>query len=1544
MAAQDYDNTRESPDCPPHHTEARASGCHDNRRLRFQHRQSSFAHSRMDPPNKPRRGLGGQITTPSDVNEDVSIFPSVFSASASAITVSEYGDTEMTASTTEEEYYSPLTRKAIDRVEDAPIAECLNDTIGDIITPESNSEQTADGSVIIHNIEVPHGLSREVSRTSADGHAETDSPSETSGLSSISTGSSFFGTSAETGIQGVLMNVQTFLYEVVYLVVKGNTFLTPLMTALLVVDFLQLLSFAVDPGPNDYGTSYIFNEYLMEALKVLRFLPSTTTATVTYLMAGAATATLVFISFVCVYMNRQLRASRIPPIFLIRFVRVAISLVVTVLFIPINTVYIRCVVAIIQQQGSSIEWTIIVAVILAIQVCFIVVAVTVNLIFYQADMKEPRMLGKMHSRVDAAMLLAKVVMVFVYNVVLAGNFTDEQFSYFFLPVMLGCFTLIALSLAVFQPYYRLPTNILRAGFFVTVACCAAVYHIGLMFGLHPALVDALLIAVNVTVNVLSVVTIIGLEFCYTYPVRRFLKALHAHMPPRSPTTGAQEPLDRGDALPPAVAAARPHWIMPFAVEISMRRKVAEIRWLSRKIKHRLRQRPVSLPGFEADDEPVDISDLETQREDAINDCFRVYQFAFRSYPTEMWVCASYFATISAFRPLAVTDCNKRALRIQELAQGRTSLDTMYFFFQAFRSRRTGGNDDEIARLERQRRLKSTAHDQQQLLDDRREFWRQVRVLKNRVVTPKALSDINRLTSRMSFAIDRLNANYISLLQEATPRILRQYATFLRDVMGLEGPAHLYMDHAYELEADTAKETANVQAIDLANGRSKGVLFGVVQTGLEVRALVCCLMLAGILVGMAASMYFIVRLVFQHILALFFAFTGVMYGLQLCANGLLNYAARDDPAMAVGFLPMTENLFTAILKTGSTSFIEQAFSQVELGTILALDDTILPQAFKAAYLEEIDTLEWAGDTFYPHFITTWVIGKFSAHISRLTDTLIDVWHDVPLLDAINIAQASMLEGPHEFIPSDEDVEVMSVGEALTTLLHTIKRISTANKAALLALDGTYPLGHDAYETDIAFVLANVPLIYDELERQHEEFLVTAHLFPFTLTCLLAALAISFSAVMIVTTIAVFILPLQRSYYRTLDLLAVFFFIPNDIMKRLTENDDDRKGTRPRSPTKRPHAVMFNVPDSPMATNMSTTSDQNTEPFSNAEDALDDAARAKHWRRSRPILVRSMIVGVLPRIAISGLVILQLYDAFTGFLVYRVIGDANIGSQFFMLFSGVISSVSIAGQLQRLASYEFMTGVPANETRTAMLGHTDRLNAVYSYFTSTTHAYGSHYFDEIMEQSFFEVVALKLADYLTPATWVAGDESSTIMTLMYEPNCPLEQVSPTLCAAIMGGSGRSIPFESQAGLLMASQFGMMASRMLAGLPTNQTWDSAEFFQEIDRYGQSMYFLDMMNAVYNRLVDSIDFTINVMGIFTVLLGVLIAVLYVFIFRPIAMLTKRKYDELAVNLDIVVRTHRIELDDETRTIIEKHRPVVLDQFDVSDPNASEASDEMAF
>ncbi|KAG9397631.1 tmcB-like protein [Carpediemonas membranifera] len=1389
-------------------------------------------------------------------------------------------------------------------------------------TGESNSDEA-------HTPDDDQRINRQQSGDSTLTDERLDGRSEVSAVSAATTTQSFFSGGDAVGMSGAFRRARMFAYEMVYLVVKGNRLVGPLMILLHFIEFLQLLSFAVDPcgreAVSQFGTSVVLNKYIAIILSVFRLMPNFGEYhTALYVACSIVTAALVIFLVLSIGLNRRLTSSNVPPLIFIRTMRVLLCMLVTILFVPVASAFTQVAVSLLSDSPSLIK-IVLAVVVICILIAFTGVTAAVAALFIQPELAHPSPLGRISARSDVITLIIKAAVVCTYHVF------DGTTAYY-LPgiILIWCLGANTMCLTVSQPYFYRVTNILRVTMLGLVAVVAACFQAGLAMRLPPPAVDLALLLSSLATVLVSVALGLVIPVLYSIPTRLFVASNHAIL----------------DGQPAKLR--RPTWILPHAVGLSMRPMYRQIERLDSTIQRLQRQQPMSIPGFESEDAEDDpaVEKLIVERNTVVDDCFRVFQHAFRQYPNSLVVCAAYFSMVTAYRPSCSSDCMRRSQRVKDLNASFESFDMMYFFFQAFRTTGRGGSNDEIARLERQRRLRETIRDQHNLMDDRAAFWKEIRQLRTRAVTSARVHQITEISSRMSVTIDRVNSNYNYLLRDATPRILRQYSSFLRDVMGLERSASRFMERADELEAST-KGSSSVQVQDL-DTRHAGYLFGAIHTGLEVRGLICCVELTTILGILSTSMYLVIRYIFQHMVMLFFTLAMFSYTLLYNTMGVTEYLSYNDPSRILGFYSMSETLLTAIRKTASIDYIENTFDLYSTAVQLITADSIIPQAHKAAILETHTPLSWSSDTWYPHALTELTIGLFSDHLDLLSSNMINVTSNISLTDSINVATDTFqrsgqealhqLDEPasdsgsdtHDAIMSHYVTSEMSMDEAITSIMGALERIEAVNRAALIAQDGSYPVDHTEFEADMAFVLANTPALMDHFETILEDFLLTTHSFPFVLMFLLLALMVVFSLSTCLMVFILFINPVRKAYAANLEVLKALLMLPPSVMEELSSQETKAPQRKPKA---RIAKVMFNVPDQEDddPTYTSTPATPRALTAQGMPKSGSTKATLAMWKRAKPHIVRRWLFGLLPRILLFTSLVLCAYDFFSGILIYRVIGDTHITSEFYIMLRGIIANGEIASQVQRVSAFEAATGMRANTTRASLLSAEADLEDAVTWMSSTTTAFSHNWFRTNIDVDWKEEIILYVAELVTSSAWVSGPYYDTIAEILYVPSCPFEAISPDLCVAMLGGLFDA-PTQTQGGLLSAAQFATGVAKLASQIDTGFMTAVAQQFATIDTFGLSGYFVNMIAAIRNRLGSDIDSTVTIIIVFTVIIAALIAGMYVVFFRPLALKVYWERRELLVNLDIIVRDSKVELPQDVRALVERIRPQSAVEVDGSD------------
>jgi len=205
-------------------------------------------------------------------------------------------------------------------------------------------------------------------------------------------------------------------------------------------------------------------------------------------IVGGTTAFLILLALGAVYVGLFLGLTAFTAYnfhyelphssFIPRILRSVATLSTTILYLPLSSIMLRglsCPTEHDTWMGTGIECSsagrIVIAILLAILLIgFAAMSLTVSAVYVDHDPSSASWVAKTHGRLDASILLAKLVLAFVYNVL------DEQLvgSAFLTVVLVAVGLTASWAYAAYQPHIHSWVNAFQSGLwaiFTTTAVC-----------------------------------------------------------------------------------------------------------------------------------------------------------------------------------------------------------------------------------------------------------------------------------------------------------------------------------------------------------------------------------------------------------------------------------------------------------------------------------------------------------------------------------------------------------------------------------------------------------------------------------------------------------------------------------------------------------------------------------------------------------------------------------------------------------------------------------------------------------------------------------------------------------------------------------------------------------------------------------------------------------------------------------------------------------------------------------------------------------------
>ncbi|KAG9396625.1 tmcB-like protein [Carpediemonas membranifera] len=560
------------------------------------------------------------------------------------------------------------------------------------------------------------------------------------------------------------------VFQLNHLTTTPNKLFTMLTICLLVLDWLQIASFATDQSLLQSTIIGVDISLVQSGLAHTRVGWLMDLIGSNGLLVLGTVILLFFAIFftVCFFTSRAIQRNQPPNITLVRFIRVTLILTNTAGFIPIFSVIVQLIITYASQvidNGFDILSLIVVIVFTTLAVTIATQVVFSTLISFPNTLTSKNPLARMHSRVDIVYLIAKIITVTMYQI---SFFTDRPTV---LAVWMGVFvTVTMLAYTVFLPYYNILTTVVRV-----TALYLILVLISLSFSWTAAIILLAMTPLTLALPVASFYATEGPMIFFRNRMRQIV----------GDDIYESETVD--DLMH---TVTRVPLIFPYQAEIAVRYHVWKIQYIQRRIKKIESEAPISLLEFngavENDGEfnframPQDVRTRYTQLVEEANRevafVIRLYQAMLSRWRTRPFPRMAFIHFVACFRPNSLPNAINGAHQIWAKT---LSIDNQYFAFVCNKySTSLQGSSSIMDRLEAQRNLNIINKCQKQLADQLSRFWVLVAQQRTHAMTLPRLNTFVKTINDIQAKMVSTEKLYAKMLRDPTPRLLRAYSNFV----------------------------------------------------------------------------------------------------------------------------------------------------------------------------------------------------------------------------------------------------------------------------------------------------------------------------------------------------------------------------------------------------------------------------------------------------------------------------------------------------------------------------------------------------------------------------------------------------------------------------------------------------------------------------------------------------------------------------------------------------------------------------------------------
>ncbi|KAG9394584.1 tmcB-like protein [Carpediemonas membranifera] len=948
--------------------------------------------------------------------------------------------------------------------------------------------------------------------------------SNASGSTRAGRNSSVFGSdsvASSSTAQNATESIRSVLFELIYLTSSPSRIFWILSIIFMVVDFIQLFSFAVDTSIQDWGVLAPLQDAL--ALSRVTTLADYTNKDILLGLGVFLLAFLVFFAGTCFLSARAIQNSQVPNMMLVRFIRLSLILMTTMGFIPVFSVLVSLAAEYVPTSldGTSIA---IFTVSVALAVAITAAVALITLTSCPFGFTSPNPLTRLHSRVDVVYLLGKAITVVLYKV---PFLTDHSVALVVWMVVFTTATVLLYSL--FVPYYSLVTNCTRV---LLSACLFA----GLAIAVHP-LVGLLVLLLSPLVIALPIGTVLLTDFC----LRKFR-------------------MTAADIAKEATMPVRPLLLFPFQVEIALRKSRLSIKRQQHTMQKIVKSVPIAMQEYGGGQSEAGVvgrgalseaqvcvmveADKTIERE--IDFSMRLFQCVRARWPKSPFVAITYICFSAAYRSESLQSVIYSTGKALSSYIPIITVDVSYFQFICTKYRSALYEDSSvITKLEAQRNMASLSKAQRQLTDTLSQFWSQVGAVRGHRLNLSQFKSLSSTTSRIARLQTSTEKLYQRMLAHPTPRVLRSYAQYV-SLFNSSVSAKNFCDELYgmadELEVvpggtdrDTNKHGMRVGRMNL-RGSSDSFAW------LHFRAVFSTVLIMSLFAFSVGACIYILKL-YEHITAQTVGVISVATGMQHIALGLMTARNGLDHVIVSGTQYAGPG-WSAIVQDMSKAYIDKtALLYFDAVQIYVSGDILTPRD-PYATLDEVDR----------------------NYFNQAVDSVISVTTHL-LYNLPDLIRAQTMEAPVYQSGAIHHTERVSMMEYVSECIHAAETVSSclinSRAAGNSVADGLTACTAGKTDQLQGYEAALVAEVLPALDAVADRVFVISQLFPLIELILILVIFIIFIASVFFVALTLYLMPISQDISFTVHILQMFSAVPGKTLESIMDRFHAYKSTRMKS---------------------------------------------------------------------------------------------------------------------------------------------------------------------------------------------------------------------------------------------------------------------------------------------------------------------------------------------------------------------------------------------
>ncbi|KAG9390439.1 tmcB-like protein [Carpediemonas membranifera] len=963
--------------------------------------------------------------------------------------------------------------------------------------------------------------------------------SEISGRNSAGNGSNGSSvSSASTASMSTTSQIQNSFFEIMYLASAQNRLFWSLEVLYLLLDGLQILSFAADKQLYDWpyisiiqdGIKYLhFQTYVDEFGRQVA-----TIAGVLLLIAAIVLCSIVYV------VARSVQQAQVPHMILVRVIRHVMLFMTTVGFIPIMSVFASVV-----RTYASTDLNVLDVVIWACSALgaalFCVVVLVCSTVAYAFGYTSTNPLARLSARSNVISVIGRAGIVILFSIDALNDHPAVRATW-----LAAFVSTHALYYIIYIPYYRMLTNITRVLLdWVVLAPLVAV---------ASPVAGIVMLCVSPIIAGLPLVMYMMTEL----PTHRFRASMQSVK------------FEHGEEIIPLeLMEARPKLLLfPFQVEIASRRTRQRIKRYRNRIHTINRNAPMTILEFDGavsdggelnhnllpNQYKEELALLHELIEQEVTVGMRLFQFARSRWRNSSTVAMTYILFTACYRGDTLQSAVNSTLTA--LSVNPVLLDIKFFAFVSDRYRNSlHGDSSVMEKLEAQRNMTTLLRSQRKLAEALGQFWTQINTQRTQQISLRRVNAFISSADRISVLLGSTEKLYHRLLSHPEPRVLRSYVQYVR-LFNSADSIKDYTDELYgiadELEVVTANEKGKVvkakgSGVKIARMDMSGT--SVSFLSLHIRAIVSVLIIA-VLFSCTIAVSILALQVSRQIVWQFVAISASVTGLQQVGMGL-SALRMGNPTLLVGAVnfagplwttvstDMTQDYITAGLTTYTGSL--KIYAGVDPFTVENDPYSVIDVADKSFYEDAIDSL----------------IIECAHLLYTISDLISSELVTVPVF--LNGVQTGTQEvGLFEYV-----TEVIHTAEGIGRCL--MQRTTDGHT------DGVTYCATEVADTLLEHEAALATVVPAALYNVGDDVFVSSQLFPLLELVIFTVIFVAFLISFLIVAVTLYVIPVTNDITFTVKLIGLFASIPDDTIHSLLDRFQSYRSSKARHTADQPSSA-------------------------------------------------------------------------------------------------------------------------------------------------------------------------------------------------------------------------------------------------------------------------------------------------------------------------------------------------------------------------------------